>query len=87
MLMQLPKPSPSRAGPKCALRNSVCTNEGLSVTENWHRSKGKGVNASDVCTVQTFVEKGGQGLVFSLSRFLITTKLTELLSGLSLNRL
>lgn len=55
------------------------------MTESWHRSEGKGGHTGAVCTVQTLLEKGGQGLVFSLSRFLTATKVTELLSGLSLN--
>lgn len=68
-LMQPPKTSPSCAGPKCALRNSVRTSEGLGMTESRHRNERKGWMRVLVCTVQTSMEKGGQGLVFSLSRF------------------
>lgn len=63
--MQLPKTMPRCAGPKCSLRTSVCTNEGLSVTESWHRyerDEGREVEASAVCTVQTF---GRMGKVWS----------------------
>lgn len=52
--MQLPKTIPRCAEPKRSLRTSVCTNEGLSVTESWHRCEGREVEASAVCTVQTF---------------------------------
>ena len=74
-------------GQNVLLKNFVRTSEGLGMTESWHRNEGKGVDAGAVCTVQTSVEKGGQGLVFSLGRFLTAVKLTELLSGLSLSRL
>lgn len=39
------------------------------MTESWHRNERKGWMQVLVCTVQISMEKGGQGLVFSLSRF------------------
>lgn len=78
-LMQPPKTSPSCAGPKCALRNSVRTSEGLGMTESWHRNE-RCLFA--LCRLPWRRE----GKVWS-SAWADSPLLTELLSGLSLNKL